>query len=251
MRIALNLATRPFANLGPILKNLRIAIGVLALLAIALGAGLYAIDQKATEARERAQAIDRQIAKINAERQGYEAMMRRPENDAVLRQAERLNEIFDTKAFSWTLTMEDLETVLPGGVQVTTLEPARDDKDGHITVRLRVLGPRDRAIEMVERLERSRRFLHPRIVSESAEATGGPGQRLEPVSESNRVNVDVQADYNPPSPEEQHNAKPAAEAEHGAAGSGSHPRAMPHLAPGERRAPYTGISRPPAKGGVR
>ena len=46
--------------------------------------------------------------------------------------------------------MEDLETVLPSGVQVTTLEPIRD-KDGHITLRLRVLGPRDRSIQLYRR----------------------------------------------------------------------------------------------------
>jgi len=54
--------------------------------------------------------------------------------------------------------MEDLETVLPGGVQVTTLEPTRD-KDGHITLHLRVVGPRDLSIRLVENLEHSRRFL--------------------------------------------------------------------------------------------
>ena len=51
-----------------------------------------------------------------------------------------LNELFDEKAFSWTLAMEAMETVLPAGVQVTSIEPIRA-KDGHITVHLRVLGP--------------------------------------------------------------------------------------------------------------
>ena len=53
MRISLNLATRPFADLGPVLKKLRIAMGVLALAAIALGLGLHALDRKAKDARER------------------------------------------------------------------------------------------------------------------------------------------------------------------------------------------------------
>ncbi len=121
----------------------------------------------------------------NNERHGYEAMMRQPDNAAVLAQAENLNQLFDEKAFSWTLAMEDLETVLPGGVQVTTLEPSRD-KDGHITLRLRVLGPRDRTIQMVENLEHSRRFLRPRIVERERGDIGrwtkparGAGERVE------------------------------------------------------------------------
>ncbi len=77
--------------------------------------------------------------------------------------------------------MEDLETVLPGGVQVSTIEPVRA-KDGHITLHLRVIGPRDRAVELVRNLEHSKRFLLPRIVGENAESPGGPNQRLEPVS---------------------------------------------------------------------
>jgi type IV pilus assembly protein PilN len=196
MRISLNLATRPFADLGPILKRLRIAMGALALLAVALGIGLYVMDQKAKAARSRDHALDMQIARMNKERQGYQALMRQPQNAAVLAEAQNLNQLFDEKAFSWTLAMEDLETVLPSGVQVTTLEPIRD-KDGHITLHLRVLGPRDRSIQLVENLEHSKRFLRPRIVGESSESEGGPNQRVEPVSATNRVNFDLLADYNP------------------------------------------------------
>ncbi len=43
MRIAINLATRPFTNLAPLLKRLRIAMGVLAIAAIALVVGLHAV----------------------------------------------------------------------------------------------------------------------------------------------------------------------------------------------------------------
>jgi type IV pilus assembly protein PilN len=98
---------------------------------------------------------------------------------AVLTQAESLNQLFDEKAFSWTLAMEAMETVLPGGVQVTSIEPMRD-KDGHITVHVRVVGPRDRSDDLVRNLEHSRRFLEPRIVGETAESTNGPLQRQGP-----------------------------------------------------------------------
>jgi len=53
MRITLNLATRPFADLGPAIKRLRIAMAVLAVIAIGLGLGLRAFHQKADEARAR------------------------------------------------------------------------------------------------------------------------------------------------------------------------------------------------------
>jgi type IV pilus assembly protein PilN len=202
MRVTLNLATRPFADLGPALKRLRIGIGILALLAIVLGLGLRALHQKAEQARAREHALDAQIARITQERQGYQALMQRPDNAQLLKQAGALNSLFDEKAFSWTLAMENLETALPGGVQVSTLEPVRA-KDGHITLHLRVDGPRDRSVELVRNLEHSRRFFEPRIVGESSAETGtGANQRLEPVSASNRFSFELLAEYNPPTAEE-------------------------------------------------
>lgn len=245
MRIGINLATRPFANLGPILKNLRIAMGALVLVAILLVVGLRALDQKAEKARAREHSLDGQIAQISAERQGFQTMMQRPENAAVLNEAQTLNALFDEKAFSWTLAMEDLETVLPGGVQVTTLEPARD-KDGHITLKLRVLGPRDRAIQLVENLEHSHRFLTPRIVGESSDTNSGPNERLEPVSASNRVTFELLTDYNPVARGERKHAKGATQDD-----VETKPilRAVPPLPPGAHRMPYTGTSNSPVRPG--
>jgi len=245
MRISLNLATRPYADQAPLLKKLRIAMAAIAVVAIALGFGVHALDEKAQRAREREHAVEAQIAHLNQERQRYQAMMRQPENAAVLAQAENLNQLFDVKAFSWTLAMEDLETVLPGGVQVTTLEPTRD-KDGNITLHLRVLGPRDRAIQMVENLEHSRRFVSPRIVGESSESAAGPNQRVEPVSASNRVNFEILADYIPAKPGDRKLVKTAnTDQESGAEKIGTGTPA------GVREVPYTGISRPPKAGRLR
>lgn len=248
MRITLNLATRPFADLGPAIKRLRIGMAVLAVIAIALGVGLHAIHQKAEAARARDHSLDGQIARITQEREGYQALMRQPNNAQVLAQAAVLNKLFDEKAFSWTLAMEDLETVLPGGVQVTTLEPARA-KDGQITLRLRVVGPRDRSVDLVRNLEHSRRFLQPRIVGENAsEINAGPNQRLQPVSASDRFDFDLQAVYNPSTPEDRRGTrklKPIGESteEKSAVGPRNvHPLPLP--VPGQGRPPYTGPAQP-------
>ena len=202
MRITLNLATRPYTDLGPSLKRLRIAMAVLVAIGIGLGLGLRALHQKAEEARATEQQVQSKIDAINRERLGYQELMRQPANAQLLDQAKALNQLIDEKTFSWTLAMEDLETVLPGRVQVTTLEPVRDTKTGHITLRLRVVGPRDLALDLVENLEHSKHFLQPRIVGESTESTGGPGERLEPVSASNRVSFELLAEYNPVVPTE-------------------------------------------------
>ena len=255
MRITINLASRPFADLGPALKRLRIALVVLAVAAIGLGIGLHLLHHKAEIARARVHSLDGSIAQLQQERQGYQVLMAQPDNAKVLTQADALNKLFDDKTFSWTLAMEDLETVLPGGVQVTTLEPSRDKKDGHITLHLRVVGPRDKAIELVENLEHSRRFVLPRITGEASETTGNGSERLEPVSATNRVNFDILADYNPAKPGELKAKKKTAETDD-ATGTAHTPhhktvqllgRVAPSQDPGRNPAqkPGPGLRRPP------
>ena len=201
MRITLNLATRPFTDLGPPLKRLRIAMAVLVALCLLFFLGLHLFDRQAAAARARDHSLDGEIARVQAERAAAAALMSRPDNAQLLKQADFLNQRFDEKAFSWTLAMEAMETVLPAGLQVTTIEPQRS-KDGHITVELRVLGPHDRSVDLVRNLERSRRFLKPRIESESAENSSNSSQQLGPVSATNRFEFELFADYNPPTPEE-------------------------------------------------
>ena len=242
MRISINLATRPFADLSPALKRLRIGMGVLALLAFAFGIGLHFVHSKADQARQRERALDAQVARITQERQSYQDLMNRPDNAQLLKQADALNRLFDEKAFSWTLAMENLETVLPAGVQVSTIEPTRE-KDGHISLHLRGVGPRDRSVELVRNLEHSRRFLQPRIVGETSENSNLPNQRLEPVSASNRFTFDLFADYNPPTPEEAKaaaakRAKAGAEIAQANSAPSSAPASMQNPSRRPVRAPY-------------
>ena len=255
MRITLNLATRPFADLAPAIKRLRIAMAILAVIAIALVLGLRAVHQKAEEARQHEHSLDGQIARINHERQGYQAMMQQPDNARLLTQADALNRLFDQKAFSWTLAMENLETVLPGGVQVSSIEPT-PNKDGHITLKLRVIGAHDRSVELLRNLEHSRRFFQPRIVGETSDAGNNANQRLEPVSQSNRFTFDLQVEYNPPSPDEKRPApsseqRPAPSSKKAPATSSEDnptPPTEPNPAPGfaqpRVRKPYSGPANP-------
>lgn len=251
MRITVNLASRPFADIGPALKQLRIAAAVLAALSLLFWLGIHLFHAKAEAARARDHSLDGALSNLTSERQGYQKQLQQPENVKVLTQAESLNHLFDEKAFSWTLAMEDLERVLPASVQVTSLEPVRD-KSGTITLHLRVQGPRDRAVELVENLEHSRRFVLPRIVNETAENGSGPNQNLEPVSATSRVNFDLLADYNPATAEERKAmAKKANAAKADATKTGEMPAPKPapfHAAPGSQRVPYTGPQKPHAGG---
>ena len=140
--------------------------------------------------------------------------MRQPQNAAVLTQSDFLNSLFRRKAFSWTATMTDLETVLPAGVQVLSIDP-EVAKDGGVTIRLRVSGARDKAVDLVRNLEKSRHFASPRLAGEAlASATAnGPNAALQPINAAIDVNFDILADYRPLSEAEEQASKAESAAE--------------------------------------
>jgi type IV pilus assembly protein PilN len=259
MRITLNLATRPYADIGPAIKRLRVSMAVLAGLCVLLLIGLHLLDRRAEAARAREQSVDFQIGRVQAERHRAEEFMQMPNNAQLLDQTEVLNQLFTDKSFSWTLAMESLETVLPAGVQVTAIEPTRD-KAGRITVHLHVVGPHDKGVDLVRNLEHSHRFLEPRIVGEAVETGTGNNQHPEPVSATNRFSFDLQAEYNPPLPGERFSATPVERASaqaqrapenRGAQNQQQAPGANPHhfqeipaFPQHVGRQPYTGPAQP-------
>ncbi len=172
MRISVNLASRPFVEIRPLLARLRLLMAWLAVVALGLGFWLHSVSRRAATAQARLDAVHAQTLALQQQRSTNEARMRQPQNRDVLDRSQFLNSVFARKSFSWTAVMMDLERVLPPGVQVTSIEP-QISKEGDATIRLRVSGDRDRAVQLVRNLEHSARFLQPRLSSESTQATEG------------------------------------------------------------------------------
>jgi type IV pilus assembly protein PilN len=195
MRVQLNLASRPFVELGPLYLRLRILIAALAVVAIPLWLLLSTQHSKAAQARGKLDAVQQQIHALEAQRTASQAEMQQPQNAAVLTQSQFLNQMFVRKSFSWTAVMMDLENVLPSGVQVMNIDPVVG-KNGAVAIRLRVSGVHERGVDLVRNLERSHRFLAPRVARETAESNQNKGN-IEQVSAVSNVNFDLVADYNP------------------------------------------------------
>jgi len=218
MRITLNLASKPFIELGPLHARLRWWLAILVVAAIPLWLLLKSETRKAALANGQLQSVQDKIQALERQEAASKVFMAKPENAAALTQAAFLNQVFARKAFSWTAIMMDLETVLPAGVQVLNIDP-ETDKAGNVTIRLRVSGQRDRAVELVRNLEHSRRFLQPRLASETAETstTGGNQGNFQQTSGPVNVNFDVLAGYNPLEPSAKDERKTAKEADSGEA----------------------------------
>jgi type IV pilus assembly protein PilN len=197
MRISINLATRPFVELRPLFARLRLAMAGLALTAVALGIGLHFLNQRAEAAQAQMDALKTQTAALQTERQTNEARMMQPQNRAVLDRSKFLNTLFASKSFSWTAVLMDLERVLPAGVQVTNIEPAiTADRD--VNIRLRVSGDRERAVDLVRNLERSQRFLSPRLTNETAQTEDRA--KMTPAAQAGvpgGVEFEISSQYNP------------------------------------------------------
>lgn len=197
MRVTLNLSSRPYVELRPVLVRLRMLAGMLAVVALLLWVALRSLEHKAAVADANVSHWTHQTQALEHEWQQDQAMMQQPQNAATLETSDFLNNLFSSKAFSWTAALMDLENVLPGGVQVVSIEPQMT-KDGRVQLRLRVSGPRDKSVDLVKNLEKSKHFLNPRLVGETAEQspTARPGQVMQP-SASADVNFDILAEYNP------------------------------------------------------
>ena len=208
MRISVNLATRPFIELRPLFARLRLAIGLLVLTAVAMAFAVSSLSAKAKIATAEMDQLKAQTNASTEKRARNEARMRQPQNQAVLDRSRFLNGLFARKSFSWTAVMMDLERVLPVGVQVTSIDPVIA-KDGEVSIRLRVTGDRDKAIQLVRNLEHSSRFRAARLSGETAltadkakaigaQTTGGaPG--LTPVGDQpvSGVEFEIFSGYNP------------------------------------------------------
>ncbi|HTX41872.1 MAG TPA: hypothetical protein VMD25_08600 [Acidobacteriaceae bacterium] len=250
MKISVNLASHPYVELRPVYARLRAWMAILALTGLALWF-LYRSERiQAQAAMDRVTTVQTRVHQLESQEQSYAALMRQPKEAGILRQSEFLNGLFRAKAFSWTATMEDLENVLPSGVQVLSIDPLVAP-DGHVTIRLRVTGARDRALDLVRNLEHSQHFAAPRIADEmlaTNPSLNGPGAS-QPVSDTNQVNLDILADYRPlplPSRAEQSAEAKAENAESGENGDRatareahhrSHRRAKPSAAAPAAAAP--------------
>lgn len=200
MRITLNLASRPHVDLRPYLQRIRLWMALLLVLAFTLWTMLGKQQSRALATKAEQDTLRQNTERLQKEHQSFQLLMGKPQNADVLQQSEFLNHLFQEKSFSWTAVMMDLENVLPAGVQVSAIEPSIS-KEGAVSIRLRVTGPRDKSVDLIRNLEHSKRFVSPYLAGESAETgnnlVGAGAAAFQTVSASSQVTFDIVSEYNP------------------------------------------------------
>jgi type IV pilus assembly protein PilN len=220
MNINLNLATRPYIELRSVYARLRILAIALAVIALPLFLVMHLEEAKAAAAQARVSALRQNIQTLREQQQHARTLILEGPNAATIHEIDFLNQTFRRKAFSWTATMADLETARPYGVAVRGIEPLLAP-DGRVLIRLRVDGPREKAIEVIRNLEHSRHFVAPRLVQETeVNDENKQGNRLQPVglSAAPQVRFDIISDYRPIPNSHDHDKAQAVQAERAADG---------------------------------
>jgi type IV pilus assembly protein PilN len=179
MRVDINLASRPYEDSGPLWVRWGGALAGLGLFTLIL---LYSALSGWADARKDHGLIEQrqqQIAARDLQKAKAEETLNLPANRGTRDRAEFLNDLFLRKAFSWTRVFEDLERVMPARLHVVSIHPDKAT-DNQLKIKLVVAGEsRDRALELVRKMEGSQRFQQTQIEQESTQAGQTPGDNVQ------------------------------------------------------------------------
>ena len=165
MRIDINLASQPYEDSRRFWTQWGAGVLMLGLLTAALGFLAVTGFIRAGHDREQISKLKAQIQAYDEEKSRAEAVLNQPQNRAMREQSRFLNDLFQRKAFSWTRVFEDLERVMPAHLHVVSIHPDVSS-DTSAEIKLLVGGnSQDQALDLVKKMEGSKRFRQTRIDS--------------------------------------------------------------------------------------
>jgi Tfp pilus assembly protein PilN len=144
--------------------------GLAVLLLLTAGVCFYAFTtwRESRDVNQQISNLRQEIRTLDNEKAAGLALLNRPDNQKTAEQSNFLNQLIARKAFSWTRVFMDLEKLMPPGLHVTSIAPDLT-KTNQLQVRMKVGGSsRDRAIELVRRMEDSPTFKQAQVLSETA-----------------------------------------------------------------------------------
>lgn len=192
MRVNINLATQPYEDAQVFWRQWGIALVAMFLitvglvyLAIASYLGWRVDNRKLKQMQAQVREYDRETAQAKS-------FLDLPQNRDIRDKSQFINELIARKAFSWTQVFSDLERIMPPRIHVVSIHP-EINKDNQMEIMMVVAGEsRDRALDLVRKMEQSQRFREAEVRSETANSGKDP---------SDSVQFEISALYVPPPPE--------------------------------------------------
>ena len=167
MKIHINLASQPYESASKFYVRWGALLLAAMLLSGALVFGAVSGWRNAHALGGRIAAEQANLDKLNLQEQQDLAILNKPENRDVRDKSRVLNGLIRSKEFSWTLIFSDLERLMPARLHVLSITPQLD-VNNEIEVHMIVAGDsREKAIELIQNMEKSREFRHAQVVSET------------------------------------------------------------------------------------
>jgi type IV pilus assembly protein PilN len=179
MRLDVNLATRPYEDARHFWLRWGTGVAVLGILTLALLSQAALGWVYASRDRKMINDIQATIASRDQERSRAEVFLNQPNNRTIRDRSQFLNDLIERKAFSWTRVFQDLERVMPAKLHVVSIHPEMTEEN-ELLIKLTVAGEsRDKALDLVKKLEESPRFRQPKVVAEDAHTSQTPGDNIQ------------------------------------------------------------------------
>jgi type IV pilus assembly protein PilN len=124
--------------------------------------------------------VRREINSLDFEDVQARALLSKPVNRDIADQSEFLNQLFARKALSWTRVFTEMEKIVPPNLHVVSMKPEYTKTDDLMVRVVVATDSRDRAVELVRRMEKSNHFRQAQVVAEavtanSSDQSAGPG----------------------------------------------------------------------------
>ena len=247
MRLKINLASTPYENAGRFYVQWGLALAVLvaitALLAVAAARTWrvnHALTRSISEERAR-------LDKLNDEERADLAILNEPQNRDVRERSLALNALIVRKSFSWTRIFNDLEKMMPSRLHVVSIAPQLT-ANNQLQIRMMVAGSsREKAIELVQNMEKAPDFHNAQIVAETANAAG-TGARAHA---ADAVTFNIVAEYTPSATPQSKEAPAAASEKTGKAAAPGNTEKPKDNAPTAKKSNLVGENTHARQGGSR
>jgi len=170
MRFDINLASRPYQDARAVFRRWGAILAAIACIAAALLLIDYRHWRDNQLVNGRISKLQQEVEQLDAQRNANQALLNDPANRATRQRSQFLNGIIVRKSFSWTRAFSDLEKIMPTRVHLVKIEPELSPQN-ELKIKMTVEGnSRDKALDLVRKLESSREFKQARIETETTKS---------------------------------------------------------------------------------
>jgi hypothetical protein len=179
MRLDINLASQPYEDARRFWLQWGTALVLAAIVTLGLvfsaASGFYS----ARRDRQKISELKARIAERDHERAEAEAFLNLAANRSTRDKSQVLNALIERKVFSWTRVFEELERVMPPRLHVVSIHPEMTP-DSQLQIKMVVAGEsRDRALDLVRRMEGSHHFEQTEINQERQQQSSIAGDNVQ------------------------------------------------------------------------